>query len=181
MLAPFMAFLAVCIVLFDSRPVFFVQKRVGRDGKEFKMIKFRTMLPDSDIFKSREAYQQASARGIWKKTGSDPRITPFGKLLRRSSLDELPQLFNVLIGHMSIVGPRPLPALYMQNHDRFAETRSLMRPGITGLWQVNNRKDTRIEAMAPHDIRYVREFSFAMDLKILIKTMIIIVRHKDVC
>ena len=180
-LFPLFIGVAIGIKLLDSGPVLFKQKRLGKSNKEFLIYKFRSMTPGSDIFVDANAYAQAAGDNGWEKAQDDLRITRFGKLIRRGSLDELPQLFNVLKGDMSLVGPRPLPPLYLDRYEEFAAIRSRMRPGITGLWQTRNRTDTRVEAMEPHDTEYILTFSLWLDMKILIRTLAVVFASKGAC
>jgi lipopolysaccharide/colanic/teichoic acid biosynthesis glycosyltransferase len=157
------------IRLSDGGPALFRQTRVGRDGRAFTVFKFRTMVPDAEERKSHLVALNESD-GVLFKMRRDPRITVVGGWLRRWSLDELPQLLNVLIGDMSLVGPRPaLPqeaALYGDHVRR----RLAVSPGITGLWQVNGRSDLAWDESVRLDLRYVENWSFVLDLQILWKT-----------
>jgi exopolysaccharide biosynthesis polyprenyl glycosylphosphotransferase len=175
MLAPVMAFLAAMVWLHDRGPALFTQIRVGKDGHSFRMYKFRTMIVDAE--NRREALLASNdSDGVLFKLREDPRVTAVGTHLRRLSLDELPQLFNVFLGHMSLVGPRPaLPdeaALYAEHVRR----RLVVKPGLTGLWQVNGRSDLSWEESVRLDLRYVENWSFALDLQILWKTISVLVR-----
>jgi exopolysaccharide biosynthesis polyprenyl glycosylphosphotransferase len=167
--SPVLAFIALAIVLADGGPAFFTQTRVGRDGQPFTMLKFRTMVPDAELRK--EALLALNeGDGLLFKLRKDPRITTVGRFLRRTSLDELPQLLNVVLGEMSLVGPRPaLPvevALYRGNVSRRLE----VKPGMTGLWQINGRSDLSYEDAVRLDLRYVDSWTLALDLQILWKT-----------
>jgi lipopolysaccharide/colanic/teichoic acid biosynthesis glycosyltransferase len=157
------------IRLAERGPGLFRQTRVGQDGQAFTVYKFRTMVVDAEERKSHLAALNESD-GVLFKMRRDPRITPVGAWLRRWSLDELPQLINVLIGDMSMVGPRPaLPqeaALYGDHVRR----RLAVKPGITGLWQVNGRSDLSWDESVRLDLRYVENWSFVLDLQILWKT-----------
>jgi exopolysaccharide biosynthesis polyprenyl glycosylphosphotransferase len=166
---------AVVVKLADGGPVFFRQVRVGRDGRLFKVYKFRTMVPDAEHRKA-ELVALNESDGVLFKIRRDPRVTAVGMRLRRWSLDELPQLINVVMGEMSLVGPRPpLPeeaALYAEHVRR----RLVVKPGITGLWQVNGRSDLSWDEAVRLDLRYVENWSFALDVQILWKTMSAIAR-----
>jgi exopolysaccharide biosynthesis polyprenyl glycosylphosphotransferase len=168
-LAPLFLVIMAMIKLGDGGAAFFRQTRVGRDGRAFTVFKFRTMVPDAEERKSHLVALNESD-GVLFKMRRDPRITLVGGLLRRWSLDELPQLLNVLIGDMSLVGPRPaLPqeaALYGDHVRR----RLAVKPGITGLWQVNGRSDLTWDESVRLDLRYVENWSFVLDLQILWKT-----------
>jgi exopolysaccharide biosynthesis polyprenyl glycosylphosphotransferase len=169
LLAPLFAGIALAIKLIDPGPVFFRQTRVGRDGQDFTVYKFRTMRIDADRIKPQ--YTKANeGSGVLFKLRRDPRVTKTGRWLRRWSLDELPQLLNILIGDMSLVGPRPaLPEETKQYCDRMRR-RLAVKPGITGLWQVSGRSDLPWDEAVRLDMRYVENWSFALDLQILWKT-----------
>jgi len=175
LLAPLFAAIALVIKLTDPGPVFFRQTRVGKDGSDFTVYKFRTMVVDAEQRKLVLASCN-EASGVLFKIRQDPRVTRPGAWLRRWSLDELPQLVNILLGDMSLVGPRPaLPneaALYGYHMRR----RLAVRPGITGLWQINGRSDLPWEEAERLDLRYVENWSFALDMQILWKTGSAIIR-----
>jgi exopolysaccharide production protein ExoY len=166
-LSPVLLVVAALVDLSSPGPILFRQPRVGYREKEFAMFKFRSMRVAEDA-RFALARQAAAARGILVKSSRDPRITPVGAVLRAASLDELPQLVNVLRGEMSIVGPRPLVRFMLTPCPDFSRARSLVRPGITGLWQVNDRENnTSAASMMPHDLQYVEQFSLGLDLRIL--------------
>ena len=169
LLAPVLVGLAIAVKLSSPGPVFFSQPRVGRAGTEFTMFKFRSMYADAEQRLS-DLYALSDGNGVMFKLRDDPRVTPLGRFIRRFSLDELPQLFNVLRGEMSLVGPRPpLPeevALYAADDTR----RMLVKPGITGLWQVSGRSDLSWDESVRLDLRYVDNWSMTLDLLILWKT-----------
>ena len=136
------------------------------------MLKFRTMWVDQSRLVDSHYIASMQAMGILVKMRDDPRITPLGRLLRRTSLDEIPQLFNVLRGDMSLVGPRPLPPFMLNADPELVQERSAVQPGMTGLWQVKARhKNTSVMDMIEFDLKYVREYSLWMDLKILAATI----------
>jgi exopolysaccharide biosynthesis polyprenyl glycosylphosphotransferase len=175
LLAPLFAVIMMAIRLGDHGPVFFRQTRVGKDGRTFAVWKFRTMVVDAEARKA-ELTAQNEAAGALFKMRQDPRVTKAGSRLRRSSLDELPQLFNVLVGDMSLVGPRPpLPAEAAKYGDHMRR-RLVVKPGITGLWQVNGRSDLAWDEAVRLDLRYVENWSLALDLQILWKTWSAVVR-----
>jgi exopolysaccharide biosynthesis polyprenyl glycosylphosphotransferase len=169
LLSPLFLAIVAIIRLGDRGPGLFRQNRVGRGGRPFTVYKFRTMVADAEERKSHLALLNDSD-GVMFKMRRDPRVTPVGAWLRRWSLDELPQLLNVLTGDMSMVGPRPaLPqeaALYGDHVRR----RLAVKPGITGLWQVNGRSDLSWDESVRLDLRYVENWSFMLDLQILWKT-----------
>lgn len=161
LLSPFFLAIAILLLIFDGWPIFFLQNRVGKDGKLFKIVKFRTMVS------KKSSHENWSIRTL----NNDSRITWFGRYLRVSSIDEIPQLSNVLLGHMSLVGPRPDTPL--QEHDytpELWEKRCSVRPGLTGLAQISGRSDIDIFGRMKQDILWVENKSFYLYLKILIKT-----------
>jgi exopolysaccharide biosynthesis polyprenyl glycosylphosphotransferase len=170
MLAPLFALIAVTIRLRDGGgPALFKQTRVGKNGRTFTVYKFRTMVIDAEERKAQLAGQNEVDAVLFKIRG-DPRITRTGALLRRYSLDELPQLINVLLGEMSLVGPRPPLPEEAANYGDYVRRRLVVKPGLTGLWQVNGRSDLSWEESVRLDLRYVENWSFALDLQILWKT-----------
>lgn len=174
-LMPLLAVLALIIKLYDGGPALFRQTRVGKNGRPFTLFKFRTMVVDAEQRK-RELLEHSDGDGVLFKMRNDPRITQVGALLRRYSLDELPQLLNVLIGDMSLVGPRPaLPeeATLYADHVR---RRLAVKPGITGLWQVNGRSNLPWDEAVRLDVSYVENSSFVLDLQILWKTWAAVTR-----
>ena len=175
--SPVLLAIAIAVKATSRGPVLFKQTRVGRGGVEFKMLKFRSMVVDAEA-RLAELAELSEGNGVLFKMKSDPRITPVGKLLRRLSLDELPQLFNVLRGEMSLVGPRPpLPsevAVYAADDTR----RMLVKPGLTGLWQVSGRSDLTWEESVRLDLRYVDNWSISLDLLILAKTARAVLRRE---
>ena len=169
-LSPVMFVIAVAIRLHDRGPAFFTQMRVGKDGQEFKIYKFRTMVVNAEERLS-EFRDQNENDGVLFKIRRDPRITAIGSTLRKSSLDELPQLVNVLRGEMSLVGPRPaLPQEAAQYADH-VRRRLVVKPGLTGMWQVNGRSELSWEETVRLDLGYVENWSLALDIQILWKTV----------
>lgn len=165
-------------VKFTSRgPVFYRQERIGLDGKPFQMIKFRTMVDGADKMVDKLAAQNESDGGVLFKIRQDPRVTPVGRILRKYSIDELPQFINVLKRDMSVVGPRPPLAKEVQSYDDHAMKRLLVRPGITGLWQVSGRSDLSWEDSVRLDLFYVENWSMISDLIIAIKTVRAMLSH----
>ena len=178
LLLPMMAAIAVLVKLTSRGPVLFKHVRVGRDGRLFKVLKFRTMTPGTheSIWSDIEKIEQFAASGF-KLPDRDPSITRFGRILRRTSLDELPQFFNVLGGSMSLVGVRPLvvPEVTMRSElDQVLYT--MMKPGITGLWQTNGRTAVDIETRWELDRRYVLQWSLVSDARILLRTPFAVLR-----
>jgi lipopolysaccharide/colanic/teichoic acid biosynthesis glycosyltransferase len=160
--------LAVCLT--SPGPVFFVQTRVGRGGQTFGMIKFRSMYRDAEARRA-EVQAQSDREGLCLKLKHDPRITPVGRFLRRWSVDELPQLFNVLKGEMSLVGPRPALVEEVAAYPERAHLRHRVLPGITGFWQVSGRADVSFEEMIDLDLDYVRRVSVRTDVSVLMRTI----------
>jgi lipopolysaccharide/colanic/teichoic acid biosynthesis glycosyltransferase len=151
-------------------PAFFVQTRVGRDGARFGMVKFRSMYADAEMRRA-ALLADSDREGVCFKMKDDPRVTPLGRFLRRSSLDELPQLFNVLWGDMSLVGPRPALPQEVARYPEHAMGRLSVLPGITGVWQVSGRAEVSFEDMVAMDLAYARGHSVAGDLAILWRTL----------
>lgn len=181
-LIPIFAVIAL-IILLDSRgPVFFIQERFGKDGKRFRLLKFRTMYRDADAKLKEYLEQNPQLQEEWscyKKLKSyDPRVTRFGKFLRRFSLDEAPQVFNVILGDMSIVGPRPY---LIRETEEIAHSASIIfrvKSGLTGLWQIRGRNELSFETRLKLDEFYVRNWSFFLDLMIILKTFGVVFRGK---
>jgi exopolysaccharide biosynthesis polyprenyl glycosylphosphotransferase len=176
MLAPLMAVLAITIWLSDRGPAFFTQVRVGKNGREFRIYKFRTMVIDAEQRKA-ELMARNENDGILFKLRKDPRITAIGGHLRRWSVDELPQLFNVFLGDMSLVGPRPALPDEAAKYAEHVHRRLVVKPGLTGLWQVNGRSNLSWDESVRLDLRYVENWSFALDLQILWKTISVLLRR----
>jgi len=168
-LAPLLIGVALAIKWEDGGPVLFRQQRVGKAGRLFPMLKFRSMVCDAE---SRRAELEAANEGAGPlfKLRVDPRVTRVGAVLRRYSLDELPQLINVVAGDMSVVGPRPPLSVEVELYGVDARRRLLVKPGLTGLWQVSGRSDLSWEETVRLDLRYVENWSFAMDMVIIWKT-----------
>lgn len=170
--------IALAIKLDSPGSIFYKQTRVGLKGRHFKVWKFRTMVANaSQLQKQLEAKNEISG-GILFKIADDPRITSVGKFLRHYSLDELPQLFNVLRGEMTLVGPRPLPTRDVAKFAEHHHFRHEVLPGITGLWQVNGRSDTDSDQVFNFDFQYIQNWSLALDLKILLKTVLVVLFGK---
>jgi exopolysaccharide biosynthesis polyprenyl glycosylphosphotransferase len=180
---PLLACIALAIRLESPGSVLYVQKRVGKGGKYFNFYKFRSMFQDADSRKA-ALIAENEAGGHLFKIRRDPRLTRVGTAIRRLSLDELPQLFNVLKGDMSLVGPRPLPRddlpkeLSETPYSLWLERRRSVIPGITGLWQVNGRSDLPFEEMVRFDLFYVENWSLFLDIRILWQTIPVIIKGK---
>ncbi len=186
-LAPVLAVIALLVKKSSAGPVLFVQERLGRDGRPFKFYKFRSMSHDSDdaihrqfaamfISGDEEGCANTNAGDPVFKIKRDPRVTRIGGLLRRTSLDELPQLFNILKGEMSLVGPRPPIAYEIENYQPWHMERLKAVPGLTGLWQVSGRSSVSFEAMVRLDIRYINNWSPWQDFLIVLKTVPVVLR-----
>jgi exopolysaccharide biosynthesis polyprenyl glycosylphosphotransferase len=169
LLLPVFITVALAIRFSDSGPAFFRQTRVGKDGRGFTVYKFRTMVMDAEDRKAQLTVSNESD-GVLFKMRKDPRITAVGGWLRRWSLDELPQLINVVRGDMSLVGPRPALPDEAARYGDYVRRRLVVKPGLTGLWQVNGRSDLSWEESVRLDLRYVENWSLVLDLQILWKT-----------
>ena len=181
LLSPVMLVVAFLIWQRDGAPVFFAHYRVGHDGKLFRCMKFRTMYRESEQMLSDLLARSPEARAEWKrdqKLRDDPRITPIGNFLRNTSLDELPQLFNVLRGEMSLVGPRPITVGELTRYGKVRWHYLSVRPGMTGLWQVSGRNNTTYDERVELDRSYVEERSLWMDAVILCKTVKVVVARE---
>jgi lipopolysaccharide/colanic/teichoic acid biosynthesis glycosyltransferase len=186
LLLPVMLIIGVLVCASSPGPVIYKQQRLGRNGHLFWFYKFRTMFDDNDA-SEHHAYYRALIRGDARPIGgsykltNDPRVTRVGALLRRYSLDEFPQLFNVLLGHMSLVGPRP-PLPYEVDMYSSREWRRLaVRPGLTGLWQVSGRSALSFQQMVDLDIEYIETWNLLLDLRILLRTPLAVVTGDGAC
>jgi exopolysaccharide biosynthesis polyprenyl glycosylphosphotransferase len=167
---PALVTVAVAIKATSRGPVFFRQERVGRDGRTFAMLKFRSMIVGADRMVEQLA-AGSDGNGVLFKKKDDPRITPIGRFMRRYSIDELPQLLNVLRGEMSLVGPRPPLPTEVERYGFDMHRRFLVKPGLTGLWQVSGRSDLSWDDSVRIDVRYVENWSLTFDFMILWKTV----------
>jgi len=170
-LAPLMLAIAAMIKLSDNGPALFTQTRVGKGGETFKIYEFRTMVVDAEALTTEGREENESVGGVLFKIRRDPRITAIGAKLRKSSLDELPQLINVLKGEMSLVGPRPALPEEAAKYADHVRRRLVVKPGLTGMWQVNGRSELSWDESVRMDLRYVENWSFALDMQILWKTI----------
>ncbi len=170
LLSPVLLVVAIAILVTDGRPILYHHTRIGLHGRPFAMYKFRTMVRDADA--QFEDVQHLNERGqVTFKSAADPRITRLGRLLRATSIDELPQLWNVLKGEMSLVGPRPPLQREIVHYDVWHRRRLSMKPGITGLWQVEARSEPEFDRWVERDLAYIDRWSLALDLKILLQTV----------
>jgi exopolysaccharide biosynthesis polyprenyl glycosylphosphotransferase len=174
-LAPLMLAIAVLIKLDSPGPVLLAQERIGEHGRRFRMLKFRSMYADAER-RWREVSQRDEHGRLLHKSSDDPRVTRIGRRLRRSSLDELPQLINVLRGEMSLVGPRPEMPYIAAEYEPWQWQRLRVLPGMTGWWQVNGRSDKPMHLYTEEDLYYIQNYSFWLDLRILFKTALIVWR-----
>jgi exopolysaccharide biosynthesis polyprenyl glycosylphosphotransferase len=172
--APLMLVAAIAVKAFSRGPVLYRAQRCGINGKSFDMLKFRTMVVGADA-QLADLINTAGGDGMYFKLKNDPRVTPVGRLLRKFSIDELPQFINVLTGDMSVVGPRPQERHQIVAHDDLMRRRMLVRPGVTGLWQVSGRSDLTPEDATRLDLCYVENWSMAQDLVIIGRTVIVVV------
>lgn len=184
-LSPVLVATAIAIKLESPGPVFFRQERVGRDGRRFWFFKFRSMHVDCDDTVHRRYVQgliagrpAGGAKKVYKLV-DDPRVTRVGRFIRRHSIDEIPQLFNVLLGHMSLVGPRPPIAYEVEDYSEWHRKRLRVRPGITGLWQTMGRSKLSYNQMVKLDIFYIEHWSLWLDLRILLRTLAVVLRGSD--
>jgi lipopolysaccharide/colanic/teichoic acid biosynthesis glycosyltransferase len=172
-LLPVLVTVAAAVLVSLGRPVLFVQQRIGRHGRTFSVLKFRTMLPD----RRHQAALPAAERRVTHKSTADPRHTPVGCFLRRWGLDELPQLLNILRGEMSLVGPRPELPSVVATYERWQHLRHLVKPGLTGWWQVSARGDEPMHHRVDVDLEYVLRPSLGRDVAILLATVPAALKH----
>lgn len=181
-LSPLWIIIALLIRVIIGSPVLFKQNRPGKNGKIFRLYKFRSMLEpqtrDGRII-SDEERTQLVAEGV-DVLSDEERLTGFGRLLRSTSLDELPELWNILVGDMSIVGPRPLSTVYLPYYSEYEQHRHDVRPGLTGAAQVNGRNSASWEERFKYDVEYTKHISFAVDCKIVLKTIKVVLKHNDI-
>jgi lipopolysaccharide/colanic/teichoic acid biosynthesis glycosyltransferase len=180
---PIVAVLAVAIKIVDPGPVFYTQKRIGINGRTVRVFKLRTMRKDAEHRLASHLASFPAARIQWErhfKLTDDPRIIPWiGKIMRLASLDELPQLFNILRGDMSLVGPRPFPPYHMKAFDEdFQALRTSVPPGLSGLWQVSSRSDGDLDTQKMQDTQYIQNWSIWLDLHILLQTVPAVLKGK---
>lgn len=176
-LSPIFLITALAIKIEDKGPVIFAQNRAGKDGQPFRMYKFRSMYVDAEKRRN-ELLAQNEADGPLFKIANDPRITKVGRFIRKTSIDELPQLWNILKGQMSIVGPRPLVTYEQSQCNEYQAQRLLVKPGLTCIWQVSGRSDTKFDELIEMDLEYIRNRSLWLDIKLIIKTVVVVFTHK---
>jgi exopolysaccharide production protein ExoY len=176
-LIPVFLIIAICIKLDDGGPVLHFREIIGYRGRRFYALKFRTMIPNADEYLANHPELMRKFQQNMKLVGGDPRITRKGRFLRKTSLDELPQLVNVLFGQMSLVGPRIIHPSELPRYGKYAYKRLSVRPGITGLWQISGRQHISYDERVQLDMRYIDTRSFSIDLSILVKTLKVFIVH----
>jgi len=174
---PILLFTAIAIKISAPGPVFFRQVRAGRQGRKFTMIKFRSMVVDAEAQREKLAHLNEMDGPVFK-IKHDPRITRVGRFIRSTSIDELPQLFNVLVGDMSLVGPRPPLPSEVEQYEPWQRRRLSVKPGLTGLWQVSGRNQVDFDEWMQLDLRYIDTWSLWLDIKIILKTVPVVLFHK---
>ncbi len=180
-LFPMFLLLGLILVIFQGRPLFIKHKRVGQSGLPFECLKFRTMVTNGDEILKDHLAKNPQAREEWeatRKLKSDPRVTPIGHVLRKSSVDELPQLINVIRGDMSVVGPRPIVQDEVRYYGDDFTYYTKLRPGLTGLWQVSGRNDVSYRHRVQMDVNYAQQYSLAQDVMIIAKTIPAVLRSR---
>ncbi len=181
LLSPVFLVIAWMIWRIDGAPIMFGHYRVGQNGKLFRCLKFRSMVRDSEDVLARLLRENAAAREEWhrdRKLRNDPRITPIGRFLRNTSLDELPQLFNVVRGEMNLVGPRPIVVQELRYYGDSKQHYLAVKPGMTGLWQVSGRSETTYDERVAFDREYVDGHSLTLDMRILLRTARVVLRRE---
>lgn len=178
LLSPLYLVVAIWIKLDSKGPIIFSQERVGLNGKRFNMYKFRSMVINAEELKEKLA-KQNERKGPMFKIKEDPRVTKIGKFIRKTSIDELPQLINILKGEMSIVGPRPSLPKEVEQFEDWMMTRLEVKPGLTCFWQVQGRDDIPFEEWMELDVKYVRERNLLLDIKLILKTFTVLLGDKN--
>lgn len=174
LLSPIYIIISIFILFYDGYPIFFRHKRIGYDGKIFKVIKFRSMRKNAEeILKNdQNLYNEYVKNGFKIDANRDPRILPFGKFIRKTSLDETPQFFNVLLNDMSVVGPRPVVKEELKElYGDYAKSYKSVKPGVTGLWQVSGRSEIKNNERVELDLHYIKNHSILFDISIILKTI----------
>lgn len=173
LIAPVLVAIAIAIRLDSPGPVLYLSERIGRNGRSFRCFKFRTMVQDAERMQTRMGHLN-ERDGVLFKIANDPRVTPVGRILRKYSLDELPQFFNVLRGEMSVVGPRPPVVSEVREYNANHWRRLIVLPGITGVWQTQARHDPSFESYVSLDLAYIENWSVGLDLKIIAQTIFVL-------
>lgn len=179
-LAPLLLLIAIMIRLESKGGVIFSQLRTGKDGKKFKMYKFRSMCEGAEE-KRDELLEHNEMDAPVFKISKDPRVTRIGRFIRKTSIDELPQLINIIKGEMSIVGPRPLVIYETEEFNEYENQRHMVRPGLTCYWQISGRNNISFNQWIPLDIKYIKEMSTWTDFKIILKTIYVVITGKGAC
>lgn len=172
-----------CLAMEDG-PILYRHTRIGRDGRRFQCFKFRTMVPNADLILGELLGQDPALREEWERTQkltNDPRVSRIGRVLRRTSLDELPQLINVLRGDMSLVGPRPVVESELRKYGRRARAYTSIRPGLTGMWQIHGRSSTSYRRRVALDVHYAKYGTMLLDIYLLVKTVRVVFGDSDAC
>jgi len=177
-MSPIMLITAIAIKVESKGPVIFSQQRVGKEGKLFKMYKFRSMVPEAEELKEKLMDQNEMSGPMFKMT-DDPRITKVGRIIRKTSIDELPQLINVIKGDMSLVGPRPNLPKEVEQFNEYQKLKLLAKPGLTCYWQVMGRSSIGFEEWMELDIRYIKERSLWVDIKLIFRTFFVLFGDKN--
>ena len=181
MILPGIALIAALVKLGSRGPVFYGHERIGEGGRTFRAWKFRTMVQNADDLLEKYLESNPELRAEWAahhKLRTDPRVTKIGRFLRQTSLDELPQIWNVTRGEMSLVGPRPIVREEAVKYGEELDLYGMVRPGITGLWQVSGRSDTSYEGRVAMDVHYVRNWSVWLDIYLLARTVGVVLRRQ---
>ncbi|MBS5937906.1 exopolysaccharide biosynthesis polyprenyl glycosylphosphotransferase [Clostridium sp.] len=178
--SPIMLIVAILIKLESSGPIIFSQKRVGLNGKEFNMFKFRSMVQNAEELKEK-LQKQNEMSGPMFKMKEDPRVTKVGRFIRKTSIDELPQLINILKGEMSLVGPRPSLPKEVAKFEPWMLERLSVKPGLTCYWQVSGRNNIDFEDWMKLDIKYVKDRNISLDIKLIFKTFFVLFGDKNAC
>jgi lipopolysaccharide/colanic/teichoic acid biosynthesis glycosyltransferase len=179
LLSPFFLIFAILIKMQDPRgPIFFKQERVGKNGQKFYMYKFRSMVMNAEEL-LKDLLEKNEISGAMFKMKDDPRITRVGKFIRKTSIDELPQLWNVIKGEMSLVGPRPPLPREVEKYDDYDKQRLTVTPGCTGLWQVSGRNSLGFKEMVELDLKYISERNLWMDIRVILKTFLVLFGSKN--
>ncbi|MFB5283669.1 sugar transferase [Peribacillus sp. Hz7] len=179
LLSPFVLIVAILIKMQDPRgPIFFKQQRIGKNGQTFYMYKFRSMVTNAEEL-LKDLLEKNEISGAMFKMKDDPRITKIGKFIRKTSIDEFPQLWNVMKGEMSLVGPRPPLPREVEEYDDYDKQRLTVTPGCTGLWQVSGRNSLGFKEMVELDLKYISERNIWMDIKVILKTFLVLFGSKN--
>lgn len=177
-LSPLFFTIAACIKLTDGGPILYRQTRVGKNGKTFQCLKFRSMIENAESLKNAMGAENSHNNSITFKSKNDPRITLIGKIIRKTSMDELPQFFNVIFGDMSLVGPRPALVSEVENYTMHDRKRLRAMPGITCIWQISGRGDIPFDEQVEMDLEYIKNQTLLLDIKILFLTVPAVISGK---